>query len=122
MSNMNMFGPGPVPPEYLGNTNQFYFPSSQSYSNMNLTNKIIVNSIEEVKRYPVPQNGDYLFIHNTQPILFRKTVDAYGQFNIQVFDIAEKEQPTSPQYVSLEEFNALKKEFEALKNKPEVVT
>lgn len=87
-----------------------------------LSNKIIVNNIEDVKQYPVPPGGDYIFSHNTQPILFRKTVDAYGQFKITIFDITQRQENTpTGDFVSINDFNALKAEFEAFKNKAEVI-
>ena len=89
-----------------------------NYSNY-MTNKIVVNNIEEVKQYPVPPGGDYIFSHNTQPVLFRKTVDTYGQFKITMFDITPRElsdNQTNDNYVSISTFEALKAEFEKLKS------
>ena len=85
-----------------------------------LTNKIIVNSIEEVKQYPVPPGGDYVFLHSTEPILFRKVVDNYNQYQITQFTITQTELNDGNQYVLLSEFNALKTELDTLKNKMEV--
>ena len=88
-----------------------------------LTNKIIVNNIEEVKQYPAPFGGDYIFLHSTEPILFRKVVDNYGQYQVTEFNINQREPVeniVNNQYVSASDFNALKSDFEALKNKMEV--
>ena len=107
--------------------NQFMFPQngmstmghySSPYSN--LTNKLIVNNVEEVKQYPVPPGGDYIFSHSTQPIIFRKTVDNYGQFKIEIYDIKLRPESNDNQFVPLSAFEQLKAEVEALKNKPEV--
>ena len=89
-----------------------------------LTNKIIVNNIEEVKQYPVPPGGDYIFLHSSEPVLFRKVVDNYNQYQVTEFTIAQaepKENIVNNQYVSISDFNALKADFEAFKNKTEVV-
>lgn len=108
--------------------NQFMFPQNNMGTTMqynspyssNLTNKLKVNNIEEVKQYPVPPGGDYIFLHNTQPIIFRKTVDNYGQFKIETYDIKLRPESNDNQFVPLSAFEALKAEVEALKNKPEV--
>lgn len=105
--------------------NQFMFPQSTmgNYNFSNhaaLTNKLIVNNIEEVKQYPVPPGGDYIFSHNTQPIIFRKTVDNYGQFKIEIYDISLRKENNDNQFVPLSAFEALKAEVDALKNKTEV--
>lgn len=108
--------------------NQFMFPQQNMTTmghynfsnNQALTNKLVVNNIEEVKQYPVPPGGDYVFSHNTQPIIFRKTVDNYGQFKIEIYDIKLRPDNTDNQFVPLSAFEALKAEVDALKNKKEV--
>lgn len=108
--------------------NQFMFPQNgmNTMGNYNfsthqsLTNKLVVNNIEEVKQYPVPPGGDYIFSHNTQPILFRKTVDNYGQFKIEIYDIKLRPEDNNNQFVPLSVFEQLKAEVDALKNKAEV--
>ena len=95
--------------------NQFMFPHHTT-----LTNQLIVNTIEDVKQYPVPPGGDYIFTHSNQPIIFRKTVDNYGQFKIEIYDISLRKESNDNQFVPLSAFEALKAEVEALKNKAEV--
>ena len=87
---------------------------SSPYSS-NATNKVIVNNIEEVKQFPVAPGGDYIFSHATQPIIFRKTVDNYGQFRIEVYDIKLRPESNDNQFVPLSAFEQLKAEVEALK-------
>ena len=92
-----------------------------NYNNY-LTNKIIVTGLEEVKQYQVPAGGDYIFVHSTLPILFRKVVDTYGQFTISEFDIIERKVKdiNGDKYVSIDEFEKLKAEIEKLKANSEV--
>lgn len=51
------------------------------------TNKIYVSGIEDVKGKTLYPNSDMIFIDNDKPLLYQKTVDSKGQFEIKVFDI-----------------------------------
>lgn len=77
------------------------------------TNKIVVDSIEDVKNYYVAPGGDLIFLHSSQPILFRKAVDNKNTVTLETFDIVKhiEEDP----YVSKQEFKALQDDINELK-------
>ena len=90
------------------------------------TNKIFVSSIDDVKSKSLPANSDFIFLDNDKPILYQKTVDSKGQFEVKAFEIHEiKPQEKQNEdnsinlsdYVTLTEFEALKGQIDELKNK-----
>ena len=90
------------------------------------TNKIFVSSIDDVKSKSLPANSDFIFLDNDKPILYQKTVDSKGQFEVKAFEINEiKAQEKQKEdnsinlsnYVTLTEFEALKGQIDELKNK-----
>ena len=90
------------------------------------TNKIFVSSIDDVKSKSLPANSDFIFLDNDKPILYQKTVDSKGQFEVKAFEIHEikpqekKKEDNSinlSNYVTLTEFEALKGQIDELKNK-----
>ncbi len=83
------------------------------------TNKIYVNGIEDVRCRQLPAGSDYIFLDNDKPLIYRKTTDATGKMDVQVFKITpyqeeEKVQPTVDlsNFVSVEDFRRLEKQFE----------
>lgn len=106
-------------------TQQQTQPQNQQSSATN-TNKIFVSSIDDVKSKSLPANSDFIFLDNDKPILYQKTVDSKGQFEVKAFEINEiKAQDNQKQpdminlsnYVTLTEFEALKGQIDELKNK-----
>ena len=90
------------------------------------TNKIFVSSLDDVKSKSLPANSDFIFLDNDKPILYQKTVDGKGQFEVKAFEIREiKPQERQKEdnsinlsdYVTLTEFEALKGQINDLKNK-----
>lgn len=90
------------------------------------TNKIFVSSLDDVKSKSLPANSDFIFLDNDKPILYQKTVDSKGQFEVKAFEIHEiKPQEKQKEdnsinlsnYVTLTEFEALKGQIDELKNK-----
>lgn len=90
------------------------------------TNKIFVSGIDDVKSKPLSANSDFIFLDNDKPILYQKTVDSKGQFEVKAFEIHEiKPQERQKEdnsinllnYVTLTEFEALKGQIDELKNK-----
>lgn len=107
-------------------TQQQMQPQNQQASSATNTNKIFVSSIEDVKSKPLSANSDFIFLDNDKPILYQKTVDSKGQFEVKVFEIREiKPQERQKEdnsinlsnYVTLPEFEALKGQIDDLKNK-----
>ena len=92
------------------------------------TNKIYATSIEDVRSRQLPANSDFIFLDNDKPIIYRKTTDATGKMDIQVFKITpyqeeERAQPVidTSNFVSIDAFRKLEEQFEELKqslNKP----
>ena len=64
-----------------------YTPNSQVHNSN--TNKIFVNGLEDARNRFVPSGGSAIFLDNDKPLLYDKTVDSKGQFEIKVFDISE---------------------------------
>lgn len=107
-------------------TQQQMQPQNQQASSATNTNKIFVSSIEDVKSKPLSANSDFIFLDNDRPILYQKTVDGKGQFEVKAFEIHEiKPQERQKEdnsinlsdYVTLTEFEALKGQINDLKNK-----
>ena len=107
-------------------TQQQMQPQNQQASSATNTNKIFVSSIEDVKSKPLSANSDFIFLDNDRPILYQKTVDGKGQFEVKAFEIREiKPQERQKEdnsinlsdYVTLTEFEALKGQIDDLKNK-----
>lgn len=106
-------------------TQQQTQPQNQQASATN-TNKIFVSGIDDVKSKPLSANSDFIFLDNDKPILYQKTVDSKGQFEVKAFEIHEikpqkkQEEDNSinlSNYVTLTEFEALKGQIDELKNK-----
>ena len=98
---------------------------NQQSSSATNTNKIFVAGIDDVKSKSLPVNSDFIFLDNDKPILYQKTVDSKGQFEVKAFEIREvkpedgqKEEASISlsNYVTLSEFEALKGQIDDLKN------
>lgn len=90
------------------------------------TNKVFVSGIEEVKMKMLPPNSEFIYLDNEKSILYQKTVDNTGHFEVKAFDITEhKEQKSlensqvidSQAFVNRKDFDDLKAEFTALRDK-----
>lgn len=80
------------------------------------TNKIYVSGIDDVKGKVLAPNSDILFIDNDKPLLYQKTVDSKGQFEIKVFDICphiEQEMAKPEDAINLSNY-VLKSDLEPL--------
>lgn len=58
-------------------------------TNKDNTNKIFVNGLEDARNRYVPAGGSAMFLDNDKPLLYDKTVDSKGQFEVKIFDISE---------------------------------
>lgn len=96
-------------------------PQQPSVQNMN-TNKLYATGIEDVRSRQLPPNSDFIFLDNDKPIVYRKTTDATGKMDIQVFEIKpfQPEQPKAEQPLDLSQF-ALKSDFESLRKEIEQI-
>lgn len=86
------------------------------------TNKIYVNGIEDVRCRQIPAGSDYIFLDNDKPLIYRKTTDATGKMDIQVFKITPYQEEEKPQpeidlsnFVSVEDFRRLEQQFNELR-------
>lgn len=119
MSNMNMpFGTNSMPT----GTQPFGWPMTFPNGNAQpqqiptaaiVTNKIIVDSIEDVRNYYIAPGGDCIFLHKTEPLLFSKAVDNKGTVTIKTYDIVEHVENSD--YVSKQEFKSLQEQLAELK-------
>lgn len=81
------------------------------------TNKLYTTGIEDVRARQLPPNSDFIFLDNDKPIIYRKTTDATGKMDIQVFEIKPfQPEQTKPEHpIDLSQF-ALKTDIQGLKN------
>lgn len=68
--------------------NQYTIPMSTTYSSQQ-TNKIYVNSYDDVVHYQIPYGGSFIFIDRMKPVIYEKTTDAYGGCTIKTYKIVE---------------------------------
>lgn len=102
---------------YPGYTSPVYQqPTPQSVQTN--TNKIYATSIEDVRARQLPVNSDFIFLDNDKPLIYRKTTDATGKMDVQVFKIVpyQEEEKTQPVvdlsgYVSIKDFERLEQQF-----------
>lgn len=104
-----------------------YTQANQSSQPQMTTNKIIVSGLDEVRMRMQPTNSEMIYLDNEKSLLYQKTVDNTGHFEVKVFDISEHKAPEIPpktevkaeptNYVTQEAFDSLQKEFRALKDK-----
>ena len=104
---------------YYGNAPMYQPQNPVQNSNMN-TNKLYTTGIEDVRARQLPPNSDFIFLDNDKPIIYRKTTDATGKMDIQMFEIVpfQPKQSTPEQPIDPNQF-VLKTDFEALKNEIE---
>lgn len=80
------------------------------------TNKIYATSIDDVRSRQLPANSDFIFLDNDKPLIYRKTTDATGKMDIQVFKITPYEEKETPAvdlsgFVSIKDFERLEQQF-----------
>ena len=114
---------------YNGYTSPMYQQNNPQPQQTVNTNKIYVNGIEDARCRQIPAGSDYIFLDNDKPLIYRKTADATGKMDIQVFKIIpyqeeEKQQSNIDEsnFVSVEDFRRLEQQFndfrESLKTEP----
>ena len=104
---------------YANQFNPYMQQAQQNQPQTNTsTNKIFVASIDDVKNRQLPFNSDFIFLDNEKPILYQKTVDSKGQFEIKEFSITPLEIKENPdKYVLKSDFERLESELKELQNK-----
>ena len=94
-------------------------PSVQTPVQTN-TNMIFVNGLEDVKQRPQSNNSVMLYADNDKAIVYKKTVDGKGQYNVEVFDIIPHKEEVIKQeigdFVPRTEFEVLQKKIATLED------
>ena len=62
----------------------------------NNTNIIYVNGIDDAKNRQQPTNSVYMYRDNEKQMIYEKTVDSKGQFEVKTYAIAPTNAPQSP--------------------------
>ena len=77
------------------------------------TNQLIkVNGIESAKAYPTQPNSMYALFDENDDVMYIKSTDASNYPTIRRFRFTEeKEEASSPTYVTVDEFNKFKEEL-----------
>ena len=113
--NQNRFNPSYMQQPYMN----YQTPPQQTN-----TNKIYVGGVDDVRNRNLSPNSDFIFLDNDKPLLYQKTVDSKGQFEVKTFTItpyqAEEIKPESSVdlsiYAKASDLDAIKKELQVLKN------
>lgn len=83
----------PYIPQYM----QAQQPQNTMTSNFgNNTNIIYVNGIDDAKNRQQPTNSVYMYRDNEKQMIYEKTVDAKGQFEVKTYAITATNAPQSP--------------------------
>lgn len=101
-------------------TQPYGYPMPQQYQAPTTnTNKIFVGGIEDVKNRALMPNSDVIFLDNDKPLLYVKTVDSKGQYDIKTYKISEYKEPDncSIKYASVDDVDSLRKEIKELKER-----
>lgn len=106
------------PYSYTGYQNPYVQTTPQPQQMPVNTNKMYANGIEDVRCRQLPANSDYLFLDNDKPIVYRKTTDATGKMDIQMFKIVpyQEEEKPSVEYALAADLIDLKQEVEQLRD------
>lgn len=83
----------PYAPQYV----QAQQPQNTMVSNFgNNTNIIYVNGIDDAKNRQQPTNSVYMYRDNEKQMIYEKTVDGKGQFEVKTYAITATNAPQSP--------------------------
>lgn len=112
------------------NNNPYQQPNYQGYYNnyqqqafQPKTNKVWVTSLEDAMARSVEPNSEYIYLHQDKPLLIEVKTDSQGRKTTRVMelkDYVEQPKPEMPMpnnFPTREEFNGLKAEIQALKEK-----
>lgn len=125
MYNPNLYYPynygTPYAPQYM----QAQQPQNTMVSNFgNNTNIIYVNGIDDAKNRQQPTNSVYMYRDNEKQIIYEKTVDAKGQFEVKTYAITATNTPQSQKpseavdlsaYAKKSDIEAIKGEIDGVK-------
>lgn len=96
MYNPNLYYPynygTPYVPQYM----QAQQPQNAMSNFGNNTNIIYVNGIDDAKNRQQPTNSVYMYRDNEKQMIYEKTVDSKGQFEVKTYAITATNAPQSP--------------------------
>ena len=110
-------------PNYQGYYNNYQQQSQQVQPLPPKTNKIWVTSLEDALAKSVEPNSEYVYLHQDQPLLIEVKTDLQGRKTTRVMELKDyvvqpKPENTMPNdFPTREEFDGLKAEIQALKEK-----
>lgn len=80
------------------------------------TNIIYVNGIDDVKNRQQPVNSVFLYRDNDKEIIYERTVDSKGQFDVKAYSLTDLDTTKKVEEEHIDKMSdyVLKKEFEAL--------
>lgn len=91
--------------------------STGGYGYYNQSNKIYVNSYEDVVRYQLPPNTSFIFIDRMKPLVYDKVTDAYGGFTIKTYNISEATEAKPDDAITKSDLQKIMDRLCALENK-----
>lgn len=96
--------------------------TQQRFISQPVSNIEYVSGLEAVKAIPLPPNNIRLYLDSDSKQFYIKRTDLEGRATVEVHpytDIDLTQKPVEPQnsYVTIDEFNGLKKELEELKTR-----
>lgn len=106
-------------PNYQGYYNNY----QQQVQPQLKTNKVWVTSLEDAMARSVEPNSEYIYLHQDKPLLIEVKTDSQGRKTTRVMELKDyveqpKAETTMPNnFPTREEFNGLKAEIQALKEK-----
>lgn len=96
MYNPNLYYPynygTPYVPQYM----QAQQPQNTMSNFGNNTNIIYVNGIDDAKNRQQPTNSVYMYRDNEKQMIYEKTVDGKGQFEVKTYSLTATNAPQSP--------------------------
>ena len=96
--------------------------TQQRFISQPVSNIEYVNGLDAVKAIPLPPNNIRLYLDSDSKQFYIKRTDLEGRATVEVHpytDLDLTQKPVEPQnsYVTIDEFNGLKKELEELKTR-----
>ena len=115
-----MYNNYPYQNPYQGYINQYQQPQQVIQPK---TNKVWVTSLEDAMAKPVEPNSEYVYLHQDKPLLIEVITDGQGRKATRVMELKpyveqpKTETPTPNNFPTREEFDGLKAEIQALKER-----
>lgn len=105
-------------PNYQGYYNNY----QQQVQPQPKTNKVWVTSLEDAMARSVEPNSEYIYLHQDKPLLIEVKTDGQGRKTTRVMELKDyveqpKHETAMPNFPTREEFDGLKAEIQALKER-----